>query len=183
MKTIIWKGKIHNSLEYLNLTKQGDRFTAESKIIGASKQKIFCVSYHLQINSDWSIDQFDINYEVNNAKKNVFGKRNAEIWVINGVNDTNFTHFNFIDISLTPFTNTQPIKNLNLNIGQQQEISVIYIDILANEIKPAKQKYTRVAERVYKYENIPNDFEANIIIDNFGLVEFYPLLFEKTHEI
>ena len=183
MKTIIWKGIVNDSLEYLNLIRQGDTFTVESKTIGASKDKIFSVDYYLKINADWTIETFDVTYEVNRTKERIFGKRNADVWVINGLKDSNFAHVKFIDISITPFTNSLPIKNLHLGIGQQQQIGVIYIDILASEIKAVQQKYTRLEERVYKYENIPNDFEANISIDGFGLVEFYPLLFEKTHEI
>src|SRR5690349_23936900 len=106
MKTIIWKGIVNDSLEYLNLIRQGDTFTVESKTIGASKDKIFSVDYYLKINADWTIETFDVTYEVNRTKERIFGKRNADVWVINGLKDSNFAHVKFIDISITPFTNS-----------------------------------------------------------------------------
>lgn len=59
---------------------------------------------------------------------------------------------------------------------------MIYINILDNYIKPVKQKYRKNAGGAYKYENIPNDFEADITVDEFGLVIFYPSLFEILTE-
>ncbi|WP_366915093.1 putative glycolipid-binding domain-containing protein [Chryseobacterium sp.] len=41
-----------------------------------------------------------------------------------------FNEFLFIDICVTPFTNTLPINNLLLDIGQSASIDVLYINIL-----------------------------------------------------
>jgi uncharacterized protein len=85
-----------------------------------------------------------------------------------------------IDIPLTPFTNTLPVSRLNLKNGEEQRIKVIYLDILEATIRPVQQKYTRLSPTVYHYENIPNDFEADITVDDRGFVVDYPSLFRRT---
>ena len=85
-----------------------------------------------------------------------------------------------IDISLTPLTNSLPINRLQLKQNEAQEIKVIYFDLLAQQIKPATQKYTRLKDLSYRYENVPNDFEAVIQVDASGFVADYPTLFMRT---
>ena len=84
-----------------------------------------------------------------------------------------------VDLPLTPFTNTLPINRLKLQVGEQQVIRVVYLDLLNNAIKPIAQRYTRLSEFQYKYENVPNDFEAVILVDESGFVVDYPGLFER----
>lgn len=179
MKTIIWKGLFYNSLEYLQISESSNTILVKSKIIGASENKKYLVEYELSIDKEWKIFNFDISLEVNNNKKKITGFKNNNEWEINGKTKTQFTNFDFIDISLTPFTNTLPIKNLRLIGNQEKEINVIYIDILADLVKPVKQKYRKNSEINYRYENIPNNFVADIEVDEFGLVKFYPKLFER----
>jgi uncharacterized protein len=185
MKTIIWKGINYDSLEYFKLTKHddSDTYIADSKIIGCYEGKTYFIDYRLTINADWGIQSFQIESEVNSVKKTTIGEKKGNHWELNGVIETDFTDLKFIDISLTPFTNTLPIRNLKLEIGQHREIDVIYINILENNIKIGKQKYTKKGESIFKYENVPNDFEADIEVDELELVSFYPYLFEKLSEL
>jgi hypothetical protein len=182
MKTIIWKGIFYNSLEYFKLTKQQGAFIVKSKIIGTYADKMYAVEYNLLIDSEWRVQNFGIEYDINNVKEKIVGEKRNNEWKINGLINTSYTNFNFIDISLTPFTNTLAIRNLNLGISQEQEIDVIYINILDNYTKHVKQKYRKLSDRIYRYENVPNDFEADISVDEFGLVILYPLLFERLTE-
>ena len=179
MITVIWKGIYYNSLEYFQLSEMEDTFLAKSKIIGAYEDKSYLVEYILKIDKKWEVLSFKIEFEINNVRKKLSGLKKNNDWTINGNANPPFSGFTFIDISLTPFTNTLPIRNLRLNQGQEKEIEVIYIDILGNDIRPARQKYRRNTDVNFRYENIPNDFEADIDVDEDGLVVYYPSLFER----
>lgn len=87
---------------------------------------------------------------------------------------------NCLDIPPTPFTNSLPINRLRVKKGEEHQIRVIYLDLLEKQIKPVRQQYTRLSETAYLYQNVPNDFEAKIEVDEFGLVVDYPLLFIRT---
>jgi hypothetical protein len=88
-----------------------------------------------------------------------------------------------VDIPLTPFTNSLPVNRLQLVDGQEKNIDVIYIDLLEDSIKKVKQKYRRISAEVYHYENVPNDFEAEITVDEAGFVIDYPQLFTRTARV
>jgi len=183
MKTIIWKGILYNSLEYFTLMKSGDGFEATSKIIGTYEDKMYAVDYGILIDSDWKLLQFEVEYEVNNIRGKIAGERVDMAWKLNGAIDPRYSGIGFIDISLTPFTNTLPIRSLNLDVGQEREIDVIYIDILERHILPLKQRYRKEGDGRFRYQNVPNDFEATISVDEVGLVIFYPLLFERQQSL
>lgn len=183
MKTIIWKGIFYNSLEYFQLFKIEETIIAKSRIIGTYKNNLYFAEYNLKIDEKWRIFNFELEFEVNNYKKKIMGIKESYEWKINGDIDPRFQGFDFIDISLSPFTNTLPINNLHLNIKQEKEINVIYIDILEDYLKPVRQKYRKNEETNFRYENIPNDFQADIEIDDQGLVIFYPSLFERATKI
>lgn len=183
MKTLIWQGIFYQSLEYFNLQSDDKGYTVESKIIGCHEDKIYALNYKIFIDKDWTVQDFLIESEINAVKRTFSGKRNQNQWKINGVVHSEFNNFKFIDISLTPFTNTLPINNLKLPENSSHKIDVIYIDVLNHHIRPVQQQYTRTAANKYLYENIETDFKAEISVDGTGLVNNYPELFEKISEL
>ena len=183
MKTLIWKGIFYQSLEYFNLQSDDKNYTVESKIIGCLEDKIYNTEYKIHIDKDWIVQDFLIESEINKVKRTLTGKRIQNQWEINNLVNPEFNDCKFIDISLTPFTNTLPINNLKLSENDSQKIDVIYIDVLNDHIKPVQQQYSRTAVNKYLYENIENDFKAEISIDEAGFVTAYPKLFEKITEL
>ncbi|WP_312287807.1 putative glycolipid-binding domain-containing protein [Chryseobacterium gleum] len=183
MKTLIWKGIFYQSLEYFNLHSDDKGYTVESKIIGCHEDKIYVLNYKILSDKDWNVQDFLIESEINTVKRTFSGKRNQNHWKINGVVHSEFNNFKFIDISLTPFTNTLPINNLKLAENSSQEIKVIYIDVLNKVIKPVTQQYTRISADQYRYDNLQTDFTADISVDESGLIVNYPELFEKIAEL
>lgn len=183
MKTLIWQGIAFQSLEYFSLKENDKDILITSKIIGCYEDKIYAVDYQLTIDPKWNIQEFMIESEINTVKNRLTGKKYQNEWEINNVINPDFEGFNFIDISLTPFTNTLPINNLKLAENDTQEIKVIYIDVLNNLVKPVTQKYTRVAPYTYHYDNLQTDFKSDIVVDENGLVVNYPKLFDKIAEI
>lgn len=183
MKTLIWQGIAFQSLEYFKLIENDKSFIIDSKIIGSYEDKIYTVDYHLIIDLSWNIQEFIIDSEVNTVKNKLTGRKLQDEWEINDAINPDFKGFPFIDISFTPFTNTLPINNLELNEGDSQEIKVIYIDVLNNLVKPVTQQYTRIAPHTYHYDNLQTDFKSDILVDENGLVVNYPGLFDKITEL
>jgi hypothetical protein len=183
MKALIWRGIHYQSFEYFNLNTKEESYRAESRIIGCYEDNIYTLDYRILVDKDWIVKDFLIESEINRVKRTFSGKRNQNQWEINGVVNSEFNNFKFIDISLTPFTNTLPINNLKLSESDSQKIDVIYIDVLNHHIRPVQQQYTRTAVNKYLYENIETDFKAEISVDESGLVSTYPELFEKIKEL
>jgi len=178
---LLWTGREYYSLEncLVNTTDTGSEIN--SVIIGKYDEKIYRVEYNIKTNQHWETLYAEVQCQHNNHREKLLlendGKGN---WMMNGKQTDQFRGCVDIDIPLTPFTNTLPVNRLNLGLNQACQIQVIYLDLLEQHVRPVKQRYVRLSETEYHYENVPNDFEAKIEVDELGFVVDYPTLFVRT---
>jgi hypothetical protein len=178
---ILWTGKEYYSLEncVINTGENGADIT--STIVGSYEGQLYKVEYHIKANAYWQTVFLEITSQINNQTQAIKLEGDGKgAWICNGKEAAQYKDCIDVDIAVTPFTNTLPIRRLNLQQGRPQQIQVIYCDLLHQVIKPVSQKYTRLSQNEYHYENIPNDFEATIQVDEAGLVVDYPGLFART---
>jgi uncharacterized protein len=83
------------------------------------------------------------------------------------------------DISMTPFTNTVAIRRLGSRVGAAAEIKVAYILVPELSLRAAPQRYTRLADRLWRFDGLDIDFTADITVDEDGFVVDYPGLFRR----
>ena len=177
---VLWTGREYYSLEncLVNTTASGTEVS--SFIVGEYQSILYRVHYQIRTNNKWETVYAEIRAQHNNVRQHLLFERDATgKWMFNGKDSAKFNECVDVDIPLTPFTNTLPINRLKLKKGEERIIKVIYIDLLGNRISAVQQKYIRLSKTDFKYENVPNDFEATIKVDEQGLVLDYPLLFER----
>jgi uncharacterized protein len=178
--TLVWRSKEYTSLENCTASITHAGADISSVIIGVTDDKIFKVEYRLKINSQWETEYIEIKSIIEGVEQSFSFHGNGKgSWQRNGESLPRFNGCIDVDLPLTPFTNTLPINRLKLQHHQQQQIKVLYLDLLNNETKPVTQMYTRLSDTSYKYENVPNDFEAVIRVDDLGFVVDYPTLFGR----
>jgi len=183
-RNILWTGIEYHSLENCLVKNTATGAEINSVIVGRYSEKIYRVEYQIQTNQNWEVIFVEIKSQHSNKLDHVIFQSDAKgNWIQNGKPATEFQGCIDVDIPLTPFTNTLPIKRLNMHHGKVNEIYVVYIDLLERQITPVKQKYIRNSNTQYHYENIPNDFEANIEVDELGYVVEYPSLFTRTFSV
>jgi hypothetical protein len=181
---ILWSGIEYNSLENCLVRTTDMGAEINSVIVGGYGEKIYRVEYQIRTNQNWETIFVEIKSQHSNIRDHFAFQSDAKgNWALNGKSANQFQGCIDVDIPLTPFTNTLPIKRLNTQKGEESEIYVLYIDLLERQITPVRQKYIRLSDTQYHYENIPNDFEANIEVDELGYVVDYPTLFTRTASV
>jgi uncharacterized protein len=178
---LLWTGREYYSLENCLVDELPGGTEITSTIIGKYEEKIYKVEYRIKTNPDWETILLEIHSRHSDKTQSIRlesdGKGN---WTGNVGMTEQFKGCIDVDIPLTPFTNTLPIKRLGLGQNQSKEIRVIYCDLLEGVISPVTQKYTFLSATRYHYENVPNDFEATIEVDDSGFVIDYPSLFFRS---
>jgi hypothetical protein len=85
-----------------------------------------------------------------------------------------------VDLPITPFTNTLPIRRLDLRDRESADIRVVYIIPPDFTITTDPQRYICLEpRRRYRYESLDSDFVREIDVDKDGLVLTYPGLFNR----
>ena len=69
---------------------------------------------------------------------------------------------------MTPFTNTVAIRRLGLQVGEAAEIKVAYILVPELSLRAAPQRYTRLADRLWRFDGLDIDFTADLTVDEDG---------------
>lgn len=88
-----------------------------------------------------------------------------------------------IDIWPTPFTNSFPIRREPLAVGERRQFHIVWIFAPDLRVHPQPQAYTRLADRLYLFENLDGSgFRAEIPVDESGIVLDYPGLFQRVKE-
>jgi hypothetical protein len=88
-----------------------------------------------------------------------------------------------VDLGFSPVTNTLPVRRLGLAVGEAREITAAWVRFPELDVVPMRQRYTRLAERLYRYQNVESEFTADLTLDDDGLVVTYPGIWERVTSI
>ncbi len=177
---VLWEQLQHRGLEHLVL-HQGRLIEADGLAVGILESAPYRIQYRIVCDAAWNAQSLIARnllagkgFALTREGHEWFDEQHHTIEVLHGCLD--------VDIMVTPFTNTLPIKRLNLAAGQSQEISVVYVQVPELGISKFGQKYTCISRDkgggIFKYESLKSGFTADLSIDEDGLVVDYPGIFK-----
>jgi hypothetical protein len=82
-----------------------------------------------------------------------------------------------VDLTVTPATNTLPIRRLGLQVGQAAELLMAWVQFPGLEVVGSAQRYQRLAPDRWRFS--AGDFTAELLVDPDGLVLDYGGLFRS----
>lgn len=179
VRNIIWKGLEADSMEFCSIYFD-EWIAVKSTIVGCSDDVPFKVDYELELSKDWVISNFSVRAWLGNVEQSLHLKHNGHGGWFNNANE--WKHLEGcldIDISLTPFTNSLPINRIKTGLDKKTDIEVVYVDVLNFDISKETQHYQRLESNKYNFANNDGSFTADIIVDEFNLVKYYPGLFDR----
>lgn len=178
LKKITWEALDWKGLEQCTINTLPSGYIVTSKVEGEIDSQPFNVEYTIEINLQWEVTFVKIvSLPDDQTLLELYKKRQQ--WIDqHNKKLQRFSSCKDIDIAITPFTNTLPIRRLTFAPQQKHAITVIYIDFPFGSIKPMKQWYTQLTERTYKYED-ETGYTNTITVDEQGFVVDYPHLFKQ----
>jgi uncharacterized protein len=180
MQPIIWQALLWPATEYFTLQESGTGKLATGCINGVRNQQPFCIHYKIEITASWQVSSFHIKQErltptelklTSDLHGHWFDKDNNHIDAFDNCID--------IDISLTPFTNTLPVKRLQFELQESKLLDMLYINLPEFELQKVQQRYTRIGQHEYLYDNVSTDFTAALPFDENDIVKDYPGIFQR----
>jgi len=140
----------------------------------------FAIEYYLALTIDWDIKEVLIKSLLDERVIRLIHIGNQ--WYNGeGQHLTEFDGVELVDISISPFTNTLPIKRLQFEGERPQRIDIIYFDENKFSLRQVQQIYSQVDEQTYLYQDISlPDFESEITVDEEGLVIDFPEVFRRV---
>lgn len=173
MKIVRWHEWDGPGLEHLLLQERAGVVSADSVVI-CSGQTPFAVRYRIACNENWHARSVMVDV-IGSGQTLVLAADGNGRWTGDGLPMPELDGVVDPDLTVTPFTNTLPIRRLRLSTGQSAEITTAFIDFPALTVVANPQRYTCLEEgKRYLYESRASDFKRELEIDRDGLVVSYP---------
>lgn len=177
-----WQDWSGTGLEHLVVRERPREIVAESVVVASANDAPFAARYRIRCDKSWRVRNAEVGIVGNDRKTEIaiVGDAKGNWSDASGKPLPKLAGAIDIDLSLTPFTNTLPIRRLKLRAGESAEIAVVYILAPALKLTIDPQRYTCLAPlRRYRYESLDSDFTRDIEVDRRGLVVTYPGLFRR----
>lgn len=181
-ETIVrWQDWSGEGIEHLVLREFPEGIVAEAVILGTTDDEAFAARYRILCDSAWRVRKIEIG-QIGHAGTVELESDGAGNWVDESARALpQLASAIDIDISVTPFTNTLPIRRLSLQPGQSENILAVYVQVPGLTVATDPQRYTCLEpNRRYRYESLDSDFTRDIEVDEDGLVVTYPGLFRRV---
>lgn len=182
---VLWMPYAEPGLEHLHLQQSERGSIVDSVVIGVQRKIPFRIGYMLLIDHAWRVRECSLY---------LFGKEKQEIklradgeghWTdAAGQPLPEFDGCIDVDIAITPFTNTLPIRRLALSSGQSANLRVVYIAAPDMQVRVMEQRYTCLDAHAdgghYRYESLASGFTRDLPVDDQGLVLDYPDIWKRV---
>lgn len=151
-------------------------------INGYTEGQPFSIRYDIEITPDWKVSSFHIQRDgLQPTALKLTSDLNGHWFDKDGNHIEAFDDCTDIDISLTPFTNTLPIRRLDFEPGEKKLLLMLYIKLPEFELQKLPQYYTKLEDSLYLYENGDSGFHAELPVDENGVVKDYPGIFTRVY--
>ncbi|MGF7118621.1 putative glycolipid-binding domain-containing protein [Methanobacterium oryzae] len=179
-RTIVWQALSWlSTVIHTHIADNG--FHGHGIAVGKTDGDIpFAMEYDIKLEVDWNIKELSIKSLLDERVIKLVHKDNQ--WYDgSGQHLKEFDDVGFVDISISPFTNTLPIKRVDFKGKEPQKIDIIYFDENLFSLRRLQQIYSKIDERTYRYQDVElPDFIYDIVVDDDGLLVYFPKLFKQV---
>ncbi|WEX76965.1 putative glycolipid-binding domain-containing protein [Sinorhizobium numidicum] len=181
--TVRWRPLEGEGLEHLTLrplnASFGAAIRAESVLIGERGAAAYGLHYRIDCDA-WRVTSFTID-TTDGRSLHLLSDGNGHWRKADGTPLPLFDGCIDIDLAGTPFTNTLPIRRLNLvRQSGTAKLKMLYVPFDSFEPTVDGQHYTCIDDgKLYHYEAEDRSFAADLPVDEDGLVVDYPTLFQR----
>jgi hypothetical protein len=173
-----WSGE---GLQHLVLTEESAQIVAEAAVIGTEDGMRFAARFRIQCDGAWRTRRLEASVLGDDRRIDLISDGEGAWRNAGGTPLPDLAGAIDVDLPLTPFTNTLPIRRLGLRAGQSADLRVAYVTLPAFTVTTDPQRYVCLEPmRRYRYESLDSDFVREIEVDAEGLVVTYPGLFRRV---
>lgn len=177
----MWRRLDETSLEHCRLDQISGGYQISGVVLTSSRQRPLQVRYVIQCDSDWKTRQADIHAIQGAVDRRLQLRRDESgTWWRDQNRIPEFDGLPDIDLSVTPSTNTLPIRRMALHIGDGGRTDAVWVRFPDCSLERLPQTYHRLDHFQYLYESGAGSFKAKLEVDEHGLVVRYGSIWERV---
>lgn len=162
--TARWRTWDHDHLETLNLRWENEGWTATGDVGREA------VTYVLRLSATWQTRQFLLFRDLDQPDLWLGTDGTGRWGEVNGAHRPELTGCTDIDLAITPFVKSVPIRRLALDVGEHATVDAAVVDVDTLGVVVAHHRYERLTPRRFERTDIATGEQLTIDIDEYGLV-------------
>jgi hypothetical protein len=181
MAVICWRRIDMIGLEFLTLRVGADGVRADSSVICAWGGG-FRLDHSWELTPDWRTRLLRVERHDASGRRALSLERDGEGWCVDGERRPDLEGADDPDLSVTPFCNTLVMRRVPPAEGASLIVETAYVDGDDLSVTRSRQRYDRKGRRLFRYidQGVAAGFEADLRVDEEGLVVHYEHLFERV---
>jgi uncharacterized protein len=178
---LFWRRTDVEGLERLELTLEADHVAATATTI-CLEAGGFRIDHRWRLDRDWRALSVTVERWNSQGHGVLRLERAGTGWNVDGVRRPDLEGAEEPDLSITPFCNTFPIRRTPHGAGESLPLDTAFIDGPALTVARSRQRYDRQGPGRVRYVDLGLSlgFEADLVVDDMGLVLRYEHLFERV---
>ena len=178
-ESILWRAISWPGHEACRLYRHDSEWHLEGTAVFLDEGRICRLSYLIMCDQIWRTRSAVVSGWVGDQEVSLALSVDAHCrWVMNVVSKPDVYGCLDLDLSFSPSTNILPIRRLNLEIGEQAEVTAAWLKFPTFDLEPLSQVYERIGEFRYRYSSRGGDFVTELAVNKVGFVTIYPKLWE-----
>jgi uncharacterized protein len=171
--TARWRTWDHEHLETLTLRWENEGWTATGEVGREA------ITYVLRLSATWQVRQLLLFRDLDQPDLWLGADGTGRWGEMNGAHRPDLAGCTDVDLAVTPFTNSIPIRRLTLGVGEDADVTAAMVDVDTLGVVPVRQRYRRLALRRFEYTNLDSGYSTEFDVDEYGLVHDYPAEFRR----
>jgi hypothetical protein len=184
IREVMWTAWGRPGLGHLRVAVRDGGVMADGMVLGVAEGRPFRLAYEVRCDAYWRVRYARVGLPSEPPKTELLSDGEGNWATSDGRAVAYLEGCTYVDISVTPFTNTLPIRRLGLALEESADVLVAYFDGYELQPWPEPQRYTRLADDerggMYRFASLEGGFTADLRVDSDGLVVDYPMLFKRV---
>ena len=173
LRSIIWRSLSWPGAEYAALLHVSTGFRFQGVVVAAPDGQPLHLRYQIDCDDAWETREVQVQVVQGLTERRLhlradeqrrWWRDDAEVEAIRGCVD--------VDLSLSPATNTLPIRRLALPAGGYADVTAAWVKFPDLDLQPLPQRYTRLGPATYRYES-GTGYSTELEVDDQGMIVHY----------
>jgi hypothetical protein len=166
--TARWRTWDHEHLETVTLRWENEGWTATGEVGREA------VTYVIRLSATWQVRQFLLFRDLDEADLWLGADGTGRWGEMNGAHRHDLAGCTDIQLAVTPFASSIPIRRLTLDVGERADVVAALVDVGTLGIVPVQQRFERLTARRFRRTDLDSGEVIEFNVDTYGLVHDEP---------
>lgn len=177
-RSVLWRGVDPFSAELCRLTRADRAWDFAGLVVADLPDGGTEIRYLLRVDELWRARRLRVEmFGAHTGSLDLVGDGRGS-WNLDGERAQGLDGCVDVDLAITPATNTLPIRRLDPPLDRPVTARVAWVRIPDLAVEADEQRYERHGDRMWTFRS--EDFEAQLEVDDDGLVVRYGTLWERV---